>query len=167
MAGLPKKYAQMGFKRGWKAYKATKGATSMAKRTKRTKTTKISYSEPKRAKRSSMGGGIMRRLTNINWKPQLMSAGYGVVRGSINAYNPLNRFFGKFGKYSDELAMYALAQGVKAVFPKAKPIANKAQDIEAFLMGFQAGGDSNLIANIMGSMGGNTTAASNSDGVNV
>ena len=81
----------------------------------------------------------MRRLTHINWKPQAISAGYGLVRGTISKYNPLNRFFGRFGQYSDELSLYATAQGAKALFPKIKPYAHKMQDIEAFLMGFQAG----------------------------
>jgi len=43
--GLPKKYAKMGFKKGWKAYKKSKGKSSGKKRT---------YSKPtKKAKRRS------------------------------------------------------------------------------------------------------------------
>jgi hypothetical protein len=149
MAGLPKKYAEMGFKKGWAAYKKTKGAKPMAKSTKRRAASKAA------PKKSSKKMGIMSRLTNINYKSQLIAGGYGVVRGQINRYNPLNRFFGKFGKYADELSLYALAQGIKAVIPKAKPYAHKAQDIEVFLMGFQASSDNDFLGKLLSGLGGN------------
>jgi hypothetical protein len=160
MAGLPKKYAQMGFKKGWKAYKSSKGgASSMARK----KNRKASSNKSAAKKAAPRPKGFMGRLTDINWKSQAISAGYGLARGTINRYNPLNAFFGRFGEYSDELGLYVLAQGAKAVFPKLKPYAHKMQDIEAFLMGFQFGEKNQILKNMFGIM--NSTKAEGGDTV--
>lgn len=45
MAGLPKKFAKMGFKKGWPAFRATKGGRKKAKAKKHTR-----HARPKRAK---------------------------------------------------------------------------------------------------------------------
>jgi len=79
MAGLPKKYARMGFKKGWKAYKKTKSSSSRVNsRTKRSKTmAKKTY----KRKNSSLLG----KLNN----PLLGAAGVVAYESLISPMIPL------------------------------------------------------------------------------
>jgi len=98
MAGLPKKYAKMGFKKGWRAYKASKGKSrksysrtvrkTVAKRRSRTMAKRRTY-----RKKSAFGGvaGLV-----------LGGAGYGVIR------EPLSQLSAKIpmvGGLGDEVAL--------------------------------------------------------------
>ena len=60
--GLPKKYAKMGFKKGWRAYKATKRATTQRRRSTRKggvrKTARRAYVRKNNPKRRSMKKSI-------------------------------------------------------------------------------------------------------------
>jgi len=90
-SGLPKKYAKMGFKKGWKAYKLTKTTkrkapmrtTTMAKRRKRTNRPKAVYKKAKRR--------ISRGIKNNPLMTSALTSGvYGAVRGrTSNALVPL------------------------------------------------------------------------------
>lgn len=59
--GLPAKYAKMGFKKGWKAYKASKSTRKATKTRKTYKPAKTKrYSMPKKRKRSKARSGAIR-----------------------------------------------------------------------------------------------------------
>jgi len=59
MNGLPKKYAKMGFSKGWKAYKATKKGGNMAKRKTRRSGVKRSYKRAHSKQMKVLGIDVM------------------------------------------------------------------------------------------------------------
>jgi len=90
--GLPKKYARMGFKKGWKAYKKTQGKTS-APRHRRAKTTLKRTNKRRVVRRTKnkimtktfvdgliSGGGkvVMRKVLGSNL---IYEAGFDIVLG--------------------------------------------------------------------------------------
>lgn len=149
MAGLPKKYAQMGFKKGWAAFKRSKGTTKR-KTTKVIQTAKRKSYSRRVATRSRRKSGMTNRLLQIDIGRKVTAGVYGAARGYLNAINPLNKVLGGYGAYSDEIAMFVAAQGIKALVPSSKKYMETAQDIESFLIGFQAsqgmkGGSNNKV----------------------
>ena len=69
--GLPKKYAKMGFKKGWKAYKASKKST-----TKKRSTT---------AKKSNPGGRKTAKFTRIRMVPISVGVNAAYQMGFVEA----------------------------------------------------------------------------------
>jgi len=68
--GLPKKYAKMGFKKGWKAFKAAKRKRSKPRRTSASK---------RRGNPKSKGGNPMARRKSKNFNINLLDLGGGIV----------------------------------------------------------------------------------------
>lgn len=95
MAGLPKKYAKMGFKKGWRAFKASKNK----RKTKRATT-----------KRSSKVTKVRRKSKfNTDLITMAGAMGYGAVREKVsNMLEPLTQKV-PAGDVSDEVAMGALS----------------------------------------------------------
>jgi len=64
MAGLPKKYAKMGFKRGWAAYKRSKRSRSPARRTTKNKVVRTARKRSYRRtyRRARTAGGSMKPI---------------------------------------------------------------------------------------------------------
>lgn len=74
--GLPKKYAKMGFKKGWKAYKASKKTTSTKKGS-------------KRMAKNKKGGGGRKILGTIGFKGAIASiASLAVLRIGLRKVAP-------------------------------------------------------------------------------
>lgn len=99
MAGLPRKYAKMGFAKGWRAYKSSKKTTkTTAKTAGSAKMARRRYRKLARRSRrssSSMGGGSVMKMA-------LGGAVYGIVR------EPINQLMGKvpiIGTFGDEVAL--------------------------------------------------------------
>jgi len=150
MAGLPRKYAKMGFAKGWRAYKSSKTRTKI-KNTARTagsvKTmARRRYKMARRSKfRSSTGGNGVMKLA-------LGGAIYGLVR------EPINQFAGKIpliGGFGDEVALgvisyIAATKGTGWV----RNIGRAGVVIEAHNLARNMGG--NLLSGFLG----NTTTAS-------
>jgi hypothetical protein len=87
MAGLPKKYAKMGFSKGWKAYKASKRRTSISNiKTKKTIKKRSVKTMPRKKYRRS-GGKRMSKTTELLW----MGAGAGVAGGAEALLNTLTK----------------------------------------------------------------------------
>lgn len=85
MAGLPKKYAKMGFKRGWREYKKIHGSKKRAS-PKKSASRKKSYSKPKGGRKNMAKGGIG-GLFGSGIGKGLMA---GVAVGVINKVIPIN-----------------------------------------------------------------------------
>tara|TARA_Y100000310_G_scaffold251876_1_gene258504 strand:- start:316 stop:798 length:483 start_codon:yes stop_codon:yes gene_type:complete len=99
--GLPKKYAKMGFKKGWKAFKASKRS--------RTITLKRTVSKTAKRRRRPMAKRkvMRRRKSSIGGVGKLMLGGaiYGVAREPINQLASKVPFVGNLG---DEVALLAI-----------------------------------------------------------
>ena len=120
MAGLPKKYAKMGFKKGWAAYKRSKKSVYMKKySTIKLKTRKRSMVKRRRiAKRrvSRRSASIM----GINTARALAAALYGAIR--MKTSNMIAPYTSKIplGNISDEAGMLLVTTlGKKFLFKKA------------------------------------------------
>jgi hypothetical protein len=130
IAGLPKKFAKMGFKNGWREYRKSK-ASSKKMSVRNVAKKKVSSGSAKKRP------GMMNKLTQMNVKDKIVSGVYGAVRGKISEVNPLKQMFNGWGDYADEGAMFVGAQAVKAFLPGSRAYMEKIQDIESFLIGFQ------------------------------
>lgn len=80
MAGLPRKYARMGFKRGWKAFRASRSSATRAK---------VSYMAKKKRRSSFRGfSRKARRVARSSGAIDLYTIGgamaYGAVRSDID-----------------------------------------------------------------------------------
>ena len=73
MAGLPKKYAKMGFKKGWRLFKASK--TKTKRKTQKVKTMAKKRRTTKKAKSLSKGEKVLRGLVPVGF-----ALGYGFIR---------------------------------------------------------------------------------------
>lgn len=81
MAGLPKKYAKMGFKKGWRQYKKTKRSVSTKSKTNRGKRKATTKKTNKRRSGNTMfnfGGGLGKGIA------------VGVAAGVVNRFIPVN-----------------------------------------------------------------------------
>jgi len=89
MAGLPKKYAKMGFKRGWAAYKRARGTTTRRRRTTR-RTPRRAY-----ARRRTYSRKVVRRTRRsgkLITKPfvdGLISSGGKIVLRKVMGGHPI------------------------------------------------------------------------------
>jgi len=136
MAGLPKKYAKMGFKKGWKAYRAKKKSSSRKRASSartRSKKTMAKKKTRRRTRRSSQ------------WTPVLGAAAYGMGREwTLGRLDPLLEKVPVAGPYLDEAAMfglsYLLAKGKIPVVKKlkfTKAVGKAGMLIEAYRVGAQ------------------------------
>lgn len=88
MAGLPKKYAKMGFKRGWAAYKRARGRTTTRRRTTRRKPIRAytrrrrSYAPIRKVRRTRKG-----KLITKPFVDGLMSGGGKIVLRKVLGSN--------------------------------------------------------------------------------
>lgn len=105
MAGLPKKYAKMGFKKGWKEYKKTKAYKRKNKSTTRKARTTSTTSKRSRSMAKKRMSKQMRHLTG--------GMAYGAVREPVS--DGLRKVAGNFGlpglagEFTDELVMGAVS----------------------------------------------------------
>jgi hypothetical protein len=126
MAGLPKKYAKMGFKKGWAAYKKTKGSKS--KSTKRTtRMAKKSISSTSK----SFGSTFLGRLTK-----KAIPVVYGMTRNKISdavANSAIGKAVPVF-RFTDEATMLGLNALATYFGARKNPIVRRAlqaqEDIE-------------------------------------
>lgn len=137
MAGLPKKYAKMGFKKGWAAFKASK---------KKTKSRKNSNSIKYKPKRRMAKKKVKRRsykrsasILGINTSKALAAMIYGAVRGrTSNAIAPYTSKL-PLGNVSDEVGMLGVQYALKKfLFKKAgigRDVLNNGQAIELARIG--------------------------------
>ncbi len=126
--GLPKKYAKMGFKRGWAAYKKSKRTTTRRKTTTRRAAPKRRYTMARRRSyrrraRSAIGG----INTNAMMKGVIAGAGATLIKKYINV------------PYADDLAVLGVG-----IFMKDKTL----QTIGAVGLG------SDLVSGFTGGNGG-------------
>lgn len=108
MAGLPRKYARMGFSRGWRAFKASKSRVSskvnyMARRRRGSRSRAVGF-----ARRSARRGGVGNSAALL----QVDAMAYGAVRQY--ASDAIAPFTSKIplGTLSDEIGMGLLCWGV-------------------------------------------------------
>jgi hypothetical protein len=125
MTGLPKKYAKMGFKKGWRLFKASKGKAkksysageTMAKsrKTRRYTAKKSHKSHRKSGLLGGFGGGM----------GKMVGAGlYGAVRESMsNALAPLTEKL-PLGNLSDEAVMIGTLWAGKKFLGRKVPMVN-------------------------------------------
>jgi hypothetical protein len=117
--GLPKKYAKMGFKKGWAAYKRSKGATSRAKPKTRTIT---KYKRRTMAKRKPVRRRTRKSTSFMGVNLSKVGAAmiYGALRSKSSNY--LAPYTSKIplGNVSDEVGMFGAAYlAKKFLFKKA------------------------------------------------
>lgn len=132
MAGLPKKYAKMGFKKGWKAYKSTK------KTTVRTMAKKRSYKKVSTKATKSLGSTFFGKLSKKG-----IPIAYGFFRNKINdgiANSALGKKIPAF-ELADEFTMLGINFGLTQLGARKNPIARRAlqamEDIELSNVGEQ------------------------------
>ena len=78
------------------------------------------------------------RLMDFDIKDNVISAGYGAVRGYVSALNPLKNLLGGMGGYADEVGMFLGLQAVKAFSSgEIRRAAKIGQNVESALVGFQ------------------------------
>jgi len=131
MAGLPKKYAKMGFKKGWKAYKALKSKAPKATRKKTATKAKMaekrkSYKKSKKAPQSMMGGFVGKLITKA------LPVAYGYAREPLSdwlAKSKLGEVMPNFGRYGDEATLLALNYGATALGARKNIYARKALQV--------------------------------------
>jgi len=123
MAGLPKKYAKMGFKKGWIEYKKTKKTPKVrTMTTKRKSTAKKAVAKPK-----TLINGFVGKLIS-----KAMPVAYGYMREPASDWLA-NSAFGKmlpnFGKYGDEASLLMINYGLTSFGGRKNPLARKALQI--------------------------------------
>jgi len=133
MAGLPKKYAKMGFKRGWAAYKRARGRTTRRRRTTRRKPIKTyarrrrSYTPKRRVSRT--------RKSKLVTKPfidGLISGGGKIVLRKVLGSNPvyeagLDIGLGWF-RNNKTLMAQGIVNGVTAFLPSLNLVGGQGQE---------------------------------------
>jgi hypothetical protein len=133
MAGLPKKYAKMGFKKGWREYKKTKARG-------RTRTARRVSTIPVRRRTRTMARRRTRRRSSrkgmsVEGKMIIGGLGYGMVREPLNS---LAKKIPVIGGLGDEIALGMVAYFAgKHLKGTAKTIARSALTIEAHNLGRQ------------------------------
>lgn len=125
MAGLPKKYAKMGFKKGWRAYKASKRKTSYSAPVRRKKVTK-SRTRTMPKKRKTTRRAKTQSVFGINLGTAGSAALYGALRAKMSGY--LAPYTEKIpaGAVSDEVGMVVATQLLKKMVFKRAGLARNA-----------------------------------------
>lgn len=109
MTGLPKKYAQMGFKRGWKAFKSkSRNAQSVSKVSKLARRRSFRKSASRFARRAARRSGVGNSASLL----QVDAMAYGALRGyASDAIAPLTAKI-PFATVADEVGMGLLCWAV-------------------------------------------------------
>jgi len=130
MAGLPKKYAKMGFKKGWAMFKKSKKSTKAAKRTTRTarvKTMAKRKTYKKKSKVAKAGNSFMNKLIS-----KALPVAYGYAREPLSdalANSPLGKALPNLGKFGDEITILGLNYGATALGARKNPMVRKALQV--------------------------------------
>lgn len=113
MTGLPKKYAKMGFKKGWRAFKATKKKTSRSTKAKVITTAKRRRSRSRRSNKNK-SPGMMEKIMKKAATPA-MSLLWGYMREPVNnavAKSKLGQMI-PATRFADEVTGIGLAFGAR------------------------------------------------------
>lgn len=109
MAGLPTKYAKMGFSKGWKAYKSSRSQnTKVYSMAKRRKVRRIGVATTKKRRSySHSSGSMVSGWIPLSGKEMMLDFGIGAATAPINNFlKPYQeQYLGMFGTYSDEAAL--------------------------------------------------------------
>lgn len=157
MAGLPKKYAKMGFKKGWREYKKSK-----SKRGRKVTLRRTVKKTAKRRKTRTMARRkiVRRRKSPIGGVGKLMLGGaiYGVAREPLNTLASKVPFIGNLG---DEVALlgvsYLLATRTKGM---VRQMGRAGLMIEAYNLARGTGGS--LLGGLINSTTATTTTSTSS-----
>jgi hypothetical protein len=160
MAGLPKKYAKLGFKKGWKAFKASKRTTKRKTKSTRTRSSKVSNVRRRKSNGfkglfgtalGAMAYGAGREMISTKLEPITMripagevadevvmgALSYAMMKGKIPFIKnfPISREIGKAGFYIEmaRIGNY-LADNVKlnAVNTGSGSVPNSALQVTVF-----------------------------------
>lgn len=121
MTGLPKKYARMGFARGWRAFRASKKTKSTIKTTGESMAKRKRTASGKRYKKTSRKGSSL----SFGGAGKLLGAGlYGAGREYLS--NAIAPFTSKIplGSVSDEVGMIAALWAGKKFLGRRVPLVN-------------------------------------------
>lgn len=165
MSGLPKKYARMGFKRGWAAYRSqSRGSTApkvsiMARRRKSRSRTRVGA--PRRAlRRSSRRGSFTAGWLPLQPREMLLDFGIGAAVGPLSDFlKPYQQqYLGMFGAYSDEAALAIVGAVAHKFGPSGifKDAGRELFRVAVISAGQQAG------ANLLGTQSTSSAGASSS-----
>lgn len=141
MAGLPKKYAKMGFKKGWAMYKKTKSITKKSSKKATTrkvrKVAKKKRSYKKVAKKTnSFGSTFLGKVTK-----KLIPVAYGFSRDKVSDFIANSKIGQKLPVFDliDEATMLGLNLAATKMGARKNPIARRAlqamEDIELSSVG--------------------------------
>jgi hypothetical protein len=143
MAGLPKKYAKMGFKKGWRAYKASKkssskkrSATARRARPAKTRRRTMARKRKRSTRRKSMFSGVAGKVAGA-----LL---YGAIRSPVS--NAL-KSVPVVGGLSDEVALGAVSWYLSRKQGVVGQIGNAGLVIEASRLGSSLTGGLTLSGN--------------------
>lgn len=167
--GLPKKYAKMGFKKGWAAYKKAKGKTSSSTTSRSRKaTTKLKTTRKVAKKRKAPTKRKQQfKLFGINVGKAAIPVIYGAIRSRVsNLLAPITAKV-PLGTISDEATMYTAQTLAKKYLVKGKgpvrDVLTAGQNIELAMVGSEiANGNVNLgmLSNLFNKNGSNSTVSS-------
>jgi len=135
LAGLPKKYAKMGFKKGWAAYKKVRSKPKVKTITTRKNKVKVAKVAKKRRsnKKQNKKSGMEKVLNSaVN---MLLPVGYGYVRDRMS--DAVNNLLDKTGigqkipvtAVTDEAVMLGAAWGIGKLGVNKSPLGRKALGI--------------------------------------
>jgi len=129
MAGLPKKYAKMGFKKGWAMFKKSKKSVKATKKTAKVKTMAKRKSTRRKAKKAapSKMGGFMGKFIS-----KALPVAYGYAREPLSdllAKSPIGKALPNLGKFGDEITILGLNYGATALGARKNPIVRKALQV--------------------------------------
>jgi len=129
MAGLPKKYAKMGFKKGWAEFKKTKSGKKSSK-----KTIKVHIMAKKKTRKYSKKATPKTMMEKVAMKAitKLLPVGWGYVREPVNnfiAKSALGQLLPNFGRFGDEGSILALNYGATALGARGNKYSRKALQV--------------------------------------
>ena len=147
MAGLPKKFAKMGFAKGWKEYKKTLKFKSSKVKNKKTKTPQVrtmakkrKYRKAKTQATKSFGSTFLGKLTK-----KIIPVAYGFGRDKVSdwiAESKLGKKLPVFGMM-DEVTMLGINFALTKFGARKNPIVRRAlqaqEDIELASVGRELG----------------------------
>ena len=140
MAGLPKKYAKMGFKKGWQLYKKTKSSKSKKATTKTLKVRTVAKKRRSYKKKSNNNKSMMNTFVGKLAKKAIPIV-YGATRDNMSDWIANTEIGKKLPAFSliDEATMLGINWGLTALGARKNPIARRAlqavEDIELASVG--------------------------------
>lgn len=142
MAGLPKKYAKMGFKKGWRAFKALKSKSkkrtvrASPRRAKKTTRRVTTVARKKKTYRKSSRGGL---LTGTSGQA-ITAFGYGALRNGASRMAQKYLGANMAGQYADNVVLGGVGLlGTMYGRGIVKKAGQAMLNAEAFLAGIKAG----------------------------